>query len=174
MNFGDSVGGAVAEERSEGKGHRDEPKVTQARSCRGHGFRRHECEWPGNGSNGGLPGAKDGAVAAPGNLDEQRIGLAFAGVILQEPRAEPAGFDPHGGVDGGVVGVVTIEDIEGEAVLLEWLAGVVEGVVDNVAKEELAAVCSGKKVGVQDALELRVGGVAHKRLVERNVTVVCR
>ena len=76
-----------------------------------------------------------GAVATAGNLDEQRIGLTFAGVVLAEPRAEPAGFNAHGGVDGRVVGGVTIEDVEGDAVLLERLAGMGEGVLDDVAEK---------------------------------------
>ena len=85
------------------------------------GFAGTSASGRGSGSDGGLAGAEDGAVAAPGNLDEQRIGLAFAGVVLEEPGAEAAGFDAHGGVDGGVVGGVAIEDVEGDAVLLEWL-----------------------------------------------------
>jgi len=113
-----------------------------------------------------------GAVATAGNLDEQRIGLAFAGVVLAEPRAEPAGFNAHGGVDGRVVGGVTIEDVEGDAVLLERLARVVEGVVNDVAKEDLAAVCAGECAGVEDAFELRVGGVGGRKQIERDMTAV--
>ena len=100
--------------------------------------------------------------------------MAFGGVVLAEPRAKTAGFDAYGRIDGGVVGGVAVEDVEGDAVLLERLVGVIEGVADDVAKEELAAVCSGKRAGVEDALELRVRGVNGRRPVERNVTVVCR
>ena len=124
-------------------------------------------------SDGGLAGAEDGAIAAPGNLDEQRVGLAFAGVVLAEARAEASGFDAHGGIDGGIVGGVAVEDVEGDAVLLERLVRTVEGVVDDVAKEELAAMCSGECAGAEDALELRVGGVGGRRTVERKVIVVC-
>jgi len=156
----------VAKQGTEDEGQREGPKVTQTRRGRRHGLRGHERE-------GLRAWLKQGTVAALGNLDEHRIGLAFARVVLEQARAEPAGFDSHGGVDGGVVGVA-IEDVEGDAVLLERLAGVVEGVLDDVAKEELAAMRSGECPGVKDVPELCASGVARRLLVERTVTILCR
>ena len=101
-----------------------------------------------------MVGADHGAIAASGNLDEQRVGVALAGVVLEEARAEPSGFDADGGVDGWVIGVVTIEDVEGDAVLLERLAGMVEGVLDDVTEKQLAAMGACEDVGAEDALEL--------------------
>jgi hypothetical protein len=80
--------------------------------------------------------------------------LTFHGVVLEQPGAETAGFDAHSGIDGGVVGA-TIENIEGDAVLLEWLVGVGDGVVEDVAEEELAAACAAEGAGANDAFELR-------------------
>jgi hypothetical protein len=61
--------------------------------------------------------------------------MALAGIVLEQTGAEAAGFDAHGGVDGGIVGGVTVEDVEGDAVLLERLAGMGEGVLDDVAEK---------------------------------------
>ncbi len=80
--------------------------------------------------------------------------MAFAGVVLEQTRTETAGFDAHGGIDGGVVGATT-EDIEGDAVLLERLVGVGDGVVEDVAEEELTAACAAEGTRANDALALR-------------------
>jgi hypothetical protein len=65
--------------------------------------------------------------------------MSFAGVVLKQAEAEAAGFDADGVVDGGVVGAA-VEDVECDAVFLDGIAGAGEGVLDDVAKEELAAV----------------------------------
>jgi hypothetical protein len=61
--------------------------------------------------------------------------VPLAGIVLERTRAEPAGFDAHGGVDGGIIGGVTIEDVERDAVLLERLVRMGEGVLDYVAEK---------------------------------------
>lgn len=144
----------MAEQGTENEGQRDDPEVTRARGRRRQGLRWHEGEDPRNSGGGGLAGPEHGAIAALGNLDEQRIGLAFAGVVLEQTRTETAGFDAHGGIDGGVVGATT-EDIEGDAVLLERLVGVGDGVVEDVAEEELTAACAAEGTRANDALALR-------------------
>jgi hypothetical protein len=111
-----------------------------------------------NGSGGGLPKADERAIAAPGDLDQQGIGLTLAGIVLEEPRTEAAGFDTHGGVDSGVIGGIAVEDVQGDGVLLERLGGVGDGVLEDVAEEKLTAVRARKDVRVEDALELGVHG----------------
>jgi hypothetical protein len=82
-----------------------------------------------------LPWADYGAIGASGNFDEQRVGVAFASVVLEEPGAEPAGFDADGGVDGGVIGGVAVEDIESDAVFLERFGWVVDRVLHDVTEK---------------------------------------
>lgn len=155
------MGGSVAEESADEKGERDGPGAAWASESRWWGWRLRarvdEC-----------------AVGAFGDLDDERVGAAFAGVVVAEAGAKATGLDANGGVDGGVVGGVAIEDVEGDAVFLEWIAGVVEGVVDDVAKEELAAVSAGEGARAEDGQQKQVSGVAHGLLRELNAGALRR
>jgi len=135
------VRGAVAEKGPEDERYREGPEGTKRRSGEGSCRRRN-----------GRP--DDGAVGASRDFNQQRIAVTFAGVVLQEAGAEAGCFDAYRVVDGGVVGAAA-EDVAGDAVFLERLVGVGEGTLDDVAKEELAAVSAGEAAGVQDALKLR-------------------
>ena len=68
--------------------------------------------------------------------------MALSGVVLEQAGAETAGFYADGVVDCGIVGGIALEDVEGDAVLLERLVRAGEGVVEDVAQEELAAMCA--------------------------------
>lgn len=94
------------------------------------------------------------AVGAFGNFEDERVGVAFAGVVLEQAQAETAGFYTDGVVESRVIGGVAVEDVEGDAVLLERLAGVGLGVEEDVAEKELAAPRSAEGAGVDDAVEL--------------------
>jgi hypothetical protein len=94
------------------------------------------------------------AVGALRDFDEKMVGLALAGVVLEQAGAETAGFDAHGVVDGWVVGGVAVEDVDGDAVLLERLVMVRDGVVKDVPEEELTATRATKGARADDAVEL--------------------
>lgn len=80
--------------------------------------------------------------------------MPFVGVVLEKPRTEPAGFDADGVVDGWIVGGVPVEDVEGDAVLLDWIVRAGEEAFDHIAEEELAAVSFGEDARATDAFEL--------------------
>src|ERR1700761_5083310 len=105
IRFWSGVGGstqsAAADEEADEEGQREGPEVAEPALCR-----KTEClrgwrlgrEW--GGVRDGLARLDDGAVRALRDLDEERIGVAFAGVVLAQPRAEAAGFNADGVVDG--------------------------------------------------------------------------
>jgi hypothetical protein len=98
------------------------------------------------------------AVGAFGDFDEKRVGAALGGVVLEQPGAETAGFYADGVVYGRVVGGVTFEDIDGDAVLLELLVGVRQGVLEDVPEKELAAECAAEGARGDDAIKLSLDG----------------
>ena len=86
-----------------------------------------------------LARSDDGVIGTSGHLDQQRVCLPLTSVVLGEAGAKTPSFDAHRVVDGRVVGVTT-EDVEGNDVLLERLVLMGECVLDDVAKEEPAAM----------------------------------
>jgi len=94
------------------------------------------------------------AIRAFRDLDAKRVGVAFAGVVLEQPGAETAGFDADGVVDGGIVRLIALEDVDGDAVLLELFVGMSDRVVKDVAEEELTAMRAAEGAGAEDALQL--------------------
>ena len=94
------------------------------------------------------------AVGAFRDFDDESVGVAFMGVVLDQPRAKTAGLYADGVVDGRIVGGVAVEDVERDAVLLELLAGVGFGVKKDVAEKVLAAARSAERAGAYDAVEL--------------------
>ena len=106
----------------------------------------------------GRAGLDEGAVGALWDLDEKRVVVTLAGVVLDQAGAEAAGFDADGVVDGRVVGGGAVEDVDGDAVLLERLVRVGEGVMKDVSEEQLAAMRSAKGAGSEDAIELSFYG----------------
>ena len=85
--------------------------------------------------------AYENAIGTFGDFDEKRVGAAFVGVVLEQAEAEAARLDADGVVDGGVVGGVAVEDVDGDALLLERLIRVGDGVVQDVSEKALTATC---------------------------------
>jgi len=166
------VGGAVAEKGSQDEGHGDDPEVAEARRVRRWEFRGHKGK-RSRDSLAWLVWTDDCAVAAAGNFDEERIGLTFAGVVLEKARAKTSGFDANGIVHGRIVGSITVEDVDSDAVLLEGLGGVVDAVLDDIAEEELAAVCAGEDARVGDTLELSTYWTVLQRSGFRHTIHIC-
>jgi hypothetical protein len=113
------------------------------------------------------------AIGAFGNLDEKRVGVALAGVVLEEPGAETACFDTDGVVHGGIVGGVAVEDVDGDAVLLERLVGMGDGVVKDVSEEELTAPSIAEGARAEDAVELGCGRAVAGKRRESDVARLC-
>lgn len=104
------------------------------------------------------------AVGAFRDFEDERVAVAFLGVVLEQTGAQAAGFYADGVVDGWIVGDVAVEDVDGDAVLLELLAGVALGVMDDVAEKELTAMRPAEGAGAKDAVELSgYGAIVAKR-----------
>jgi hypothetical protein len=80
--------------------------------------------------------------------------VAVARVVLEQAGAEAAGFYTDRVVEGRIVGRVAMEDVDGDAVLLELLAGMGFGVEEDVSEKVLAAMRSAEGAGAENAVEL--------------------
>jgi hypothetical protein len=96
--------------------------------------------------------------------------LTFAAVVLEETGAKASGFDAHGIVHGRIVGGITIEHVDSDAVLLEGLGWVGERVVKDVAEKELAAMRAGECARENDAFKLSLDGAVLRQRCERRAS----
>lgn len=133
--------------------------MAPAHYARGSGSDRQDCGWARRRNEDGPARTNHSTVGASGNFDQQRVGMPFAGVVLKQAEAETASLDADGVVDSRVIGA-TVEDIEGDRVLLKRVVRLGYSMLDDIAKEELAAKSAGEAAGVEDALQLRENGVA--------------
>lgn len=113
------------------------------------------------------------AIGPLWNLDENRVGLAFSGVVLEQAGAEASGLYANVVIDGGVVGV-SIEDVDGDAVLLNRVAGVGNGVMNDIAEEELTTMRSTEGARAEDSVELRPLRTIVGQRSERKTGTACR
>lgn len=155
----DSVRGPVTHKGPYKEGKRDSPEVTKARGPRKRGVRGHKRERSRNSGVRHLVSTDHCTVAAPGDFDEQRIGLTLTGVVLEQPGAKTAGFDPYSIVYSGIIRGITIEDVDRNAVLLERFGGMGNAVVKDVAKEELATMSAVEGTRANNAFQLSFDGV---------------